>query len=162
MTNIPWLLLPCLKCLLVAVSIIQFNPIPSNPLPSPPLEGWTESSAYQLLQESAHRTLCVAVAAKDHGYCSGAQHQRKDRYLEAPYDTIVFILQNEQGRRVHSASTSTPSGAAKFEEELRAAFSTAIPTEAMKQRRLKEGRGFGDLDGGGGVYKGKKQNKKSS
>jgi hypothetical protein len=32
----------------------------------------------------------------------------------------------------------------------------------MKQRRLKEGRGFGDLDGGGGVYKGKKQNKKSS
>jgi hypothetical protein len=72
------------------------------------------------------------------------------------------VLQNEQGRRVHGASTSSPSGAALFEEELRAAFSIAIPTEAMKQRRLKEGRGFGDLDGGGGVYKGKKQNKKSS
>lgn len=138
-------------------NLIQFNLTRSNLL-----TGWTESSAYHLLQESPHRTLRLAVAAKDHGYCSGAQHQRKDRYLEAPYDTIVFILQNEQGTKVHSASTSTPTGAAQFEEEIRAAFSTAIPSEAMKQRRLKEGRGFGDLDGGGGVYKGKKQNKKSS
>lgn len=103
----------------------------------------------------------MAVAANDHGYCSGAQHQRKDRYLEAPYDTIVYVLQNKRGREVHGASISTPEGAARFEKELRTAFSTAIPTEAMKQRRLKEGRGFGDLDGGGGVYKGKKENKRA-
>ena len=31
----------------------------------------------------------------------------------------------------------------------------------MKLRRLKEGRGFADRDGGGGVYKGKKKNRKN-
>merc|ERR1712083_935974 len=44
-----------------------------------------------------------------------------------------------------------------FEQELRKAFASGIPTEAMRERRLKEGRGFSDLDGGGGVYKGKKK-----
>lgn len=124
--------------------------------------GWIDSAAYQMLKESAHLVLHVAIAAKDHGYCSGAQHQRKDRYLEAPYDTIVFVLQNKRGKSEHGTTICTTNGAQLFEKDLRAAFSTAIPTEAMKQRRLKEGRGFGDLDGGGGVYKGKKQNKNKS
>ena len=112
-----------------------------------------------MLKQSAHLAVQVAIAAKDHGYCSGAQHQRKDRYLEAPYDTIVFVLQNKQGKHEHGSTICTTDGKQLFERDLRAAFSTAIPTEAMKQRRLKEGRGFGDLDGGGGVYKGKKHNK---
>ena len=103
----------------------------------------------------------LAVAAKDHGYCSGAQHQRKDRYLEAPYDTIVFILQNTQGKKEYGKSVTSQSGRIQFESDLRIAFSMAVPSDAMRLRRLKEGRGFGDLDGGGGVYKGKKDHKKS-
>lgn len=104
----------------------------------------------------------LAIAAKDHGYCSGAQHQRKDRYLEAPYDTIVFILQNAEGKKQYGGSFANPNSWKQFEQHLRTAFSMAVPSEAMKQRRLKEGRGFGDLDGGGGVYKGKKKHKSSS
>lgn len=100
------------------------------------------------------------MAAKDHGYCSGAQHQRKDRYLEAPYDTIVYILQNKQGVKEYGSSISSSKSKKQFESDLRIAFSMAVPTEAMRLRRLKEGRGFGDLDGGGGVYKGKKGHKK--
>ena len=46
-----------------------------------------------------------------------------------------------------------------FEVSLRNAFAAGLPTDAMRERRLREGRGFGDRDGGGGVYKGKKKNK---
>ena len=122
--------------------------------------GWTESAAYQMLMESKYLVFRLAIAAKDHGYCSGAQHQRQDRYLEAPYDTVIFILQNTIGKTLYGTSICASKGRLSFENDLRKAFATAIPTDAMKQRRLKEGRGFGDLDGGGGVYKGKKQNKK--
>jgi hypothetical protein len=46
------------------------------------------------------------------------------------------------------------------EAPLRRAMARAIPTEMMKMRRLRDGRGHADLDGGGGVYKGKKANRK--
>ena len=110
-----------------------------------------------MLSSSSSLVLHIEIAAKDHGYCSGAQHQRKDRYLEAPYDTIVFIIQNLPGKKLYGRGICTKLGRVTFERDLRAAFSTAVPTEPMKQRRMKEGRGFGDLDGGGGVYKGKKK-----
>lgn len=42
------------------------------------------------------------------------------------------------------------------EAPLRRAMARAIPTEMMRLRRMRDGRGHGDLDGGGGVYKGKK------
>ena len=45
------------------------------------------------------------------------------------------------------------------EAPLRRAMARAIPTEMMRLRRLRDGRGHGDLDGGGGVYKGKKANR---
>jgi hypothetical protein len=31
----------------------------------------------------------------DHGFCDGAQHQRQDRFRESPFDTAIFILQND-------------------------------------------------------------------
>jgi phosphorylated CTD-interacting factor 1 len=114
--------------------------------------GWTEMVAWALLQESKFKQLEMLVAAADHGYCSGAQHQRKDRYLEAPYDTAVFVLQNKQGAK----RWPVPVG---FVDLLQEAMAQATPTDAMKERRRSEGRGFGDADGGGGVYKGKKRNK---
>jgi hypothetical protein len=47
------------------------------------------------------------------------------------------------------------------EAPLRRAMARAIPTEMMRIRRLRDGRGHADLDGGGGVYKGKKANRKN-
>ena len=38
----------------------------------------------------------------------------------------------------------------------------AVPAKAAIERRLKKGRGFADEDGGGGIYKGKPQNKRDS
>jgi hypothetical protein len=81
----------------------------------------------------------------------GAQQQRQDRYRESPFDTAVFLLQ-------------TDAAAAKWpmtelaQEELTAAMALAIPSEQARQRRLKQGRGHADADGGGGVYRGKKGN----
>mmetsp|Transcript_61763 Transcript_61763/g.145575 ORF Transcript_61763/g.145575 Transcript_61763/m.145575 type:complete len:720 (+) Transcript_61763:199-2358(+) len=139
------------------------------------LPGWLESGAYRQLAASARGSgdapMCVQqflIAASDHGYVSGAQHQRKDRFFEVPYDTAVFVLQNRAARALFpigsagakpTKKSDAPASAKSFEEELRHAFASGIPTEAMKQRRLKEGRGFGDKDGGGGVYKGKKKKK---
>ena len=77
------------------------------------------------------------------------QHQRRDRYRESPYDTAVFVLQNDAGGEAFRVP-------ARFEETVRGAFALAVPTEAAKERRRKAGRGFGDADGGGGVYRGKK------
>ena len=93
---------------------------------------------------------------------TGAQHQRKDRFLEAPFDTGVFVIANESGKKKFITNQSCSEGdfVHKFETELRIAFRFAIPTDAEKNRRLIKGRGFGDRDGGGGVYKGKKKKKK--
>ena len=46
-----------------------------------------------------------------------------------------------------------------MENNIRHAFSSGVPSEAMVERRAKAGRGFSDLDGAGGIYKGKKRNK---
>ena len=130
------------------------------------IPGWKESTAYIELESSPFLVYRLGVAAKDHGYASGAQHQRRDRFLDAPFDTIVYVLQNTRGRakyglRLDDKTKKSPSTSdeylCQFERDMRAAFATTLPTDAMRQRRLREGRGFGDLDGGGGVYKGRKK-----
>ena len=92
------------------------------------------------------------IAKADHGFCDGAQHQRRDRYRVSPYDTAVFILQNKSG-----CSKFVPPPT--IESDLRIAFATGVPTEAAIQRRKRDGRGETDEDGGGGVYKGRKRNR---
>ncbi len=79
-----------------------------------------------------------------------AQHQRQDRFRESPYDTTVFVLQNA------AAAARWPASQA-VQTELLHAMAQSVPTAAAVQRRLKEGRGKADLDGGGAVYKGKKR-----
>jgi phosphorylated CTD-interacting factor 1 len=69
--------------------------------------GWTEVPSWAALQASRHLRRTVLVAKADHGYCDGAQHQRQDRFRDAPYDTAVFFLQNQAG-----AFASPPKGAA--------------------------------------------------
>lgn len=123
-----------------------------------------QSKAWKELSESSFLVHHFIVAASEHGFCSGAQHQRKDRYMASPYDTGVFLLQNTKGASQHwntalrSKDTSSEwPPLSSLENAMRLAIAKAVPTEAMAQRRLKEARGFGDLDGGGGVYKGKKK-----
>ena len=131
------------------------------------LPGWKETKAWQraeILTNSENSKFAIArilIAAKDHGYVTGAQHQRKDRFLEAPFDTGVFVIANESGKKkfLTNQSCSEEDFVHNFETELRIAFRFAIPTDAEKNRRLIKGRGFGDRDGGGGVYKGKRKKK---
>ena len=109
--------------------------------------GWADDPAWIELSSSRYKRHSWIVAASDHGYCDGAQHQRQDRYRESTYDTGVFVLQNPQG------AARWPGGP-EVEAALREAMAQAVPTEMMKLRRLRDGRGHADLDGGGGVYKG--------
>ena len=117
------------------------------------LPAWLEDSSYQRL--CAHEFLVkhFVISQRDHGFCDGAQHQRRDRYRASPYDTAFFLLQNAHGQ------SKWPSGR-EFERDLRQAFAAGVPTAAMVKRRKKRGRGFADQDGGGGVYKGRKKNKR--
>lgn len=110
--------------------------------------GWEDDPAWIQLSHSKYKRQSWVIAASEHGYCDGAQHQRQDRYRESTYDTGVFILQNAAGSR------KWPSGSHEIEVSIREAMAHAVPTEMMKLRRLRDGRGNADLDGGGGVYKG--------
>jgi hypothetical protein len=126
--------------------------------PTPPLSftiivpAWLEDTSYIKLLNSKFLKKHILISVKDHGFCDGAQHQRRDRYRASPYDTSVFILQNDAGQRKYNIENS-------LENNIRHAFSSGVPSEAMVERRAKAGRGFSDLDGAGGVYKGKKRNK---
>jgi phosphorylated CTD-interacting factor 1 len=113
---------------------------------------WLEESSYQAMCNSKFKVHHYIIAKADHGFCDGAQHQRRDRYRVSPYDTAVFILQNKSGS---SKFVPPPT----FESDLRIAFATGVPTEAAIQRRKRDGRGETDEDGGGGVYKGRKRNR---
>ena len=111
--------------------------------------GWEDDPVWIALSQNKFKKQQWLIAACDHGYCDGAQHQRQDRYRESTYDTGVFVLQNKLGAK------KWPSNNPLVETSLREAMAHAIPTEMMKLRRLRDGRGAADLDGGGGVYKGK-------
>jgi len=115
--------------------------------------GWRDSEAFASLGASRFRRGSVLVAKDDHGYVDGAQHQRRDRHRAAPYDTLVALLQNDGG------AAKWPADAAKF-QRLKRAFASGVPTTNEVSRRLKRGRGCAPEDGGGGVYKGKKKNKR--
>jgi hypothetical protein len=54
-----------------------------------------ELAATTQLKESKHKRFEMTIAARDHGYCDGAQYKRKDRYLDSPFDTCIYILQNK-------------------------------------------------------------------
>ncbi|KAL3778569.1 hypothetical protein ACHAW5_007024 [Stephanodiscus triporus] len=159
--------------------------------------GWLDDPSWAALSASSFKCAFFLVAAADHGFCDGAQHQRQDRYRESTYDTGVFVLQNRQGKMkwpvirtaesaaaalalgkgthcnssvssavcsdsgIAMASRDSSASDMSVEVPLRRAMARAIPTEMMRLRRLRDGRGHGDLDGGGGVYRGKKANKSS-
>ena len=92
------------------------------------------------------------VAKEDHGFCSGAQHQDRDRYRTSPFDTVIFVLQNTAGAAKWHANAAA-------ESDFRLGMADAVPTQQARDRRARIGKGNGDEDGGGGVYRGKKRNR---
>ena len=132
--------------------------------------GWPLDPGIARLRAHPLLRLSLAVPKADHGFCDGAQHQRRDRYRESPYDTFVLVLQNDaaaarwpcKGSQAAAAAASTTPTTTKksVAAALLEAFALAKPTEAAIARRAKEGRGFADADGGGGVFKGKKSKNK--
>ena len=117
--------------------------------------GWLEDEGYALMTSSKHKRAHWVIAQEDHGFCDGAQHQRRDRYRSSPYDTAVFILQNKKGALKFPIQTEE----VDVEMLIRQAFATGVPSDSAVARRKRDGRGFADEDGGGGVYKGKKRKK---
>ena len=113
---------------------------------------WLEEESYQIMCQSPFTVQHWIIHKADHGFCDGAQHQRRDRYRVSPYDTAVLVLQNDAGRSEFPVPST-------LEQELRQAFATGVPTMAAMERRKRDGRGDMDEDGGGGVYKGKKRNR---
>jgi phosphorylated CTD-interacting factor 1 len=118
--------------------------------------GWEDDEGYQIMSRSVHMRRRVLISKHDHGFVDGAQQQRRDRFRTSPFDTAVFVLQNELGARKWPVTHDHNSN---FETQLRVAFASGVPSEAVKKRRMRDGRGFGDEDGGGGVYRGKKKNR---
>lgn len=111
---------------------------------------WEEASFHTNLSQSAQLRRKIVIAKEDHGFCDGASHQRQDRYQDSPYDTILFILQNKTGARKWPCTDA-------IEQRLRSGFATGKPTEAMRLRHARDGRGTADECRG--VYKGAKKNK---
>ncbi|KAJ3065959.1 hypothetical protein HDU99_003996 [Rhizoclosmatium hyalinum] len=88
-----------------------------------------------------------------HGFLDGAQHQRQDKYRPSPYPTGIFFVQTEAG------SEKWPVTDRKI-ALLRYAMMSSLPKQSEAARRLRAGRGYSSIDGGGGVYKGKTKNKR--
>ena len=94
--------------------------------------GWLEDPGWRRLQASPYRRRLVLLSRADHGFVDGAQHQRQDRYRPSPFDTGVFLLQNDAGAAAWPLS-------AEAEAELRAAFAQAVPSPAAMLRRRRAG-----------------------
>ncbi|KAI9349743.1 phosphorylated CTD interacting factor 1 WW domain-containing protein [Obelidium mucronatum] len=117
------------------------------------IPGWEECECWSLLKESPYLTGMTLLPGDQHGFLDGAQHQRQDKYRPSPYPTGIFFLQ-------------TAAGAAKWPVTdrkialLRYALFCSMPSQSESARRMRMGRGFSAIDGGGGVYKGKNKNKR--
>jgi phosphorylated CTD-interacting factor 1 len=121
---------------------------------------WLEDRAYQRMVNSRYmddgkrqKRGPLLISRKDHGYCDGAQHQRRDRTRESTFDTAMFFLRNKAGKAKWPRNKVTDTA-------LLEAFALSKPTPAQVMRRKLAGRGLADADGGGGVFKGKKENQK--
>jgi len=95
------------------------------------LPGWQEVEGWQRLRGAGLLEAFVLVAARDHGYCDGASHQRRDPFRGAQYDTGVFVLRTSKARRRRPLREG-------FEEALRGAMAAAIPSEAAAERARRE------------------------
>ncbi|CAN0204456.1 unnamed protein product [Ectocarpus sp. 12 AP-2014] len=66
---------------------------------------WEDSAGWKRLRDSAFLSKHIKLDQKDHGYCEGKQHLRRNRYRLASFHTSVFFLQTEPARRQQSPET---------------------------------------------------------
>ncbi|CAM9119404.1 unnamed protein product [Ectocarpus sp. 4 AP-2014] len=66
---------------------------------------WEDSVGWKRLRDSAFLSKHIKLDQKDHGYCEGKQHLRRNRYRLASFHTSVFFLQTEAARRQQSPET---------------------------------------------------------
>jgi hypothetical protein len=111
---------------------------------------WEEASFYIALEKNTHLKRIIVISKAEHGFCDGAAFQRQDRYRDSPYDTVLFLLQNDEGCVKWPCSD-------ECERRIRLGFRQGIPTEGMRLRQAKDGRGTADECRG--VYKGANKNK---
>jgi hypothetical protein len=111
---------------------------------------WDQAAFYTSLSSSPWLQRKMVIVKEEHGFCDGASFQRQDRFRDSPYDTVVFLLQNQAGAKKWPAST-------EIEGRIRRGFAAGIPTEGMRLRQAKEGKGTADECRG--VYKGPNKNK---
>ncbi len=92
------------------------------------MPGWKETEAFATLAQSQFLRRSFVVAARDHGFCDGAAHQRQDPFRESPYDTIVSVLQTERAANKWPADD-------ELEAELRAALAESMPLASASERQ---------------------------
>ncbi|KAJ3072498.1 mRNA (2'-O-methyladenosine-N(6)-)-methyltransferase [Podochytrium sp. JEL0797] len=117
------------------------------------IPGWEECLCWGAVKTSLFLRGETVIPGEHHGFLDGAQHQRTDRYRPSPYPTGVFILQTRKGAEKWAVTD-------KKMALVRYAMMCSLPRAGEAARRVKAGRGFSAVDGGGGVYKGKSKNKR--
>ena len=78
---------------------------------------------WRLLRGSKYLVKHLRVAKEGHGYVEGSQHVRSTRFKTSRFDSSIFIIQNDAGRRrwpvtKEACAALRQAFASKFEEEL--------------------------------------------
>jgi hypothetical protein len=116
---------------------------------------WPEVVAWKRLQKSKWRYAGFTVAAADHGFCNGAQHESRDRYRPSSFATEMIFLQNEAGAARWPVT-------ADIETEIRNAFSQALPADMPTYKQWEQrGASRGGKKQAGGEWNGNKKQKRT-
>mmetsp|Transcript_8464 Transcript_8464/g.24271 ORF Transcript_8464/g.24271 Transcript_8464/m.24271 type:complete len:531 (+) Transcript_8464:145-1737(+) len=94
------------------------------------IPGWVECKCWSVLKSSPFLRGELLIAAKDHGYCDGASHQRKDSFRISCYDTGVFFVQTNSASQKWVVSGD-------LMEDLRRAMALSVPTESAAKRQMR-------------------------
>jgi phosphorylated CTD-interacting factor 1 len=95
---------------------------------------WVEDPHWERLTSSAFNRGQFTVAAAEHSYCDGGQHENSivQDFRPAPFDTAVFFLQNVAGSEKWPQSVES-------EARLRSAFAEAKPSEETLRNQREKG-----------------------
>ncbi|CAM9597240.1 unnamed protein product [Pylaiella littoralis] len=66
---------------------------------------WEDSAGWKRLRDSVFLSKHIKLDQKDHGYCEGKQHLRRNRYRLASFHTSVFFLQTKAARQQQAEGT---------------------------------------------------------
>jgi len=58
---------------------------------------WPSLPFYKRLESSKYLRRSTVLKAKDHAFCDGAQHVKRQMHRPSSFDTGIFVLQNKEG-----------------------------------------------------------------